>query len=233
MQGHNMKIKMISISLILTLSGAAQANVSDGIFGTRLSRKANRLARKLETSQFELKTDKHDQCAVEQLKEFLKDRRHSTKQEREAYISSMNLVNSTTINQSIESGVLTGERDILTLEECHFTMGKISHRICYYYQKIIGENLSLSGKNAQSQFNFSNGKNMYLTTEYLSDKHITVNYQTRNRYVYLGIDKFDSPEFKEALDNGSVYSMGSHPNDDKICGSRTLKEFIGSVKAAE
>ena len=219
----SMKQTFLWLVISVLFSGSlAQANSVEGIFGTRLTRKAERLAHKLQMSPFVLGTDKKDECAVDQLHVFMKSWRHSSGEVQESAIYAAKAINSLSIDRSIQSGTLTGTRTILSFVVC--SQGRQDR--CGTISKVIGEKFVLNGSSPKTTFSKSAAKNIVVTTELLKDNHVSIRYTAETRNAYDRTNSVDSPDFSKALSNAEISRSDEIPHDDTVCGSVPLEDLI-------
>lgn len=208
-----------SILVLFTLvCSSANANVIEDLIGNRLTRKADRLEKKLELNLTELKTDKHDKCAVDQLHTFLKSYRHlsaSKKSELKYSTHGKDLV----LEPTTQVGHISGQEFVLEYQSCHWVYSRRGgYRDCTTYAKNIGEKLNLEGSKPKTEI-VSDSRKIDVKPQSLKDNRTVVHYITYNGHVYATTKSVDSPEFKRDLDIGIIYYSGSRNLNHTECGS--------------
>lgn len=218
------RLLIFSILVAFGTAGLAEANMFNDLFGTRLSRKAGRLEGKLQTPIM-LKTDAQDQCAVEQLRGFLKDFRKATDAERAASIDALKKTAKIIVNPSIQVGTLTGRFYELQYISCHMS-GSVHSRSCITYSKVIGNKTVVNGTTPKTKFFRPQAAlELAITAESVQDDRITAVYRASQRSVYDRIKSVDSEDFRTAVEFGLITRSYAYLHDAPICGSASLQEL--------
>jgi len=240
--------KYINIFLVLFLSFNLQLEFAHGSlfnFKTKLERKSKRLfTKKLGIETISL-SDKHDACALEQVKKWIHEYRRLDKNQKETLKQKFSAYKKINITSTITTAKLEGERYYLHFSPCYYyRTGRPNFAVCSglgygggmypwptwsYYEdlKSIGEKITLTGKKPKTKIiNQKDEATINIEPQKLVDLTTAKFWHTYNFYTYTRVQKLNDDEFNYGLNNFLIVYLGEEqPTHDTQCGLISLKDF--------